>query len=63
MPFNEDVRYTSLTGYLRKQKLFSDGRADFTIHNGAQNRGWVRHFIHLSIQKLAWFDEDPQKKI
>ena len=63
MPFNEDVRYTSLTGYLRKQKVMNDGRADFTVHNGAQKRGWVRHFIHLSIQKLAWFDEDPQKKI
>lgn len=62
-PFNEDVRYTSLTGYLRKRKVLKDGRADFAICNGESSRGWQRHFIHLSIQKLAWFDEDPQKDI
>ena len=62
-PFNEDVRYTSLTGYLRKRKVVKDGRADFVLLHGESSRGWVRHFIHLSIQKLAWFDEDPQKEV
>mmetsp|Transcript_7194 Transcript_7194/g.15775 ORF Transcript_7194/g.15775 Transcript_7194/m.15775 type:complete len:746 (+) Transcript_7194:167-2404(+) len=62
-PFNEDVRYTSLTGYLRKRKVMKDGRAEFALMNGEHSRGWHRHFIHLSIQKLAWFDEDPQKRI
>lgn len=59
-PFNEAVRYTALTGYLRKQAVMTDGRAEWAIQHGASHRSWSRHFMHLSMKQLAWFDEDPQ---
>ena len=62
-PFNEAVRYSALTGYLRKKEVVSDGRAEFAIAHGESQRGWVRHFVHLSTKQLAWFDEDPQEAI
>jgi hypothetical protein len=62
-PFNEAVRYSALTGYLRKKEVVSDGRAEFAIAHGESQRGWVRHFVHLSMKQLAWFDEDPQEAI
>ena len=30
-PFNEEVRYTALTGYLRKKPVVTDGRAEFAV--------------------------------
>ena len=59
-PFNEEVRYTALTGYLRKKPVVTDGRAEFALLHGESQRGWSRHFCHLSMKQLAWFDEDPQ---
>ena len=59
-PFNEEVRYTALTGYLRKKPVVTDGRAEFALLHGESERGWARHFCHLSMKQLAWFDEDPQ---
>ena len=59
-PFNEAVRYTALTGYLRKKPVVTDGRAEFALLHGEPQRGWSRHFCHLSMKQLAWFDEDPQ---
>jgi len=62
-PFNESVRYTALTGYLRKKRVLTDGRAEFTLTHGESQRGWVRHFFHLSMKQLAWFDLDPKEAI
>ena len=62
MPFNDQVRYTALTGYLRKKSVVRDGRADFAISHGESVRGWVRHFFHLSMKQLAWFDQDPGER-
>ena len=59
-PFNESVRYTALTGYLRKKPVMSDGRAEWALLHGESQRGWSRHFCHLSMKQFAWFDEDPQ---
>ena len=59
-PFNEAVRYTALTGYLRKKPVVTDGRAEWALMHGESQRGWARHFCHLSMKQLAWFDEDPQ---
>mmetsp|Transcript_25546 Transcript_25546/g.64934 ORF Transcript_25546/g.64934 Transcript_25546/m.64934 type:complete len:396 (+) Transcript_25546:92-1279(+) len=59
-PFNEAVRYTAFTGYLRKKRLKTEGRAEFALAQGESQRGWARHFFHLSMKQLAWFDEDPQ---
>lgn len=54
------VRYTALTGYLRKKPVVTDGRAEWALLHGESQRGWSRHFCHLSMKQLAWFDEDPQ---
>ena len=62
-PFNEAVRYTALTGYLRKKPVYTDGRAEFALTHGESQRGWSRHFVHLSMKQLAWFDQDPQEAI
>jgi len=58
--FNEAVRYTALTGYLRKRPVVGDGRAEFALAHGESHRSWARHFFHLSLRQLAWFHEDPQ---
>jgi hypothetical protein len=98
-PFNEQVRYTALTGYLRKKPVLCDGRAEvrtspatpalaappiiaharhsarhsarpqtngfamctasaaacaqYALHHGESQRGWARHFCHLSMKQLA----------
>jgi len=59
--FNEAVRYTALTGYLRKRPVLMDGRAEFALAHGESHRSWARHFFHLSLRQLAWFHEDPQE--
>ena len=33
-PFNEDVRSSALTGYLRKKKVVRDGKVDFVLTHG-----------------------------
>ena len=38
-PFNEQVRYTALTGYLRKKKVVRDGHAEFSLAHGESQRG------------------------
>ena len=53
------VRYTALTGYLRKKPIVRAGRAEFAISHGESQRDWARHFFHLSMKQLAWFDQDP----
>eukprot|EP00325_Prymnesiales_sp_UTEX-LB-985_P003403 CAMPEP_0174705612 /NCGR_PEP_ID=MMETSP1094-20130205/8772_1 /TAXON_ID=156173 /ORGANISM="Chrysochromulina brevifilum, Strain UTEX LB 985" /LENGTH=664 /DNA_ID=CAMNT_0015903807 /DNA_START=139 /DNA_END=2133 /DNA_ORIENTATION=+ len=60
-PFQEAVRYTALTGYLRKKRVVRDGCAEFSLAHGESQRGWVRHYFHLTMKQLAWFDEDPQE--
>ena len=57
------MRYTALTGYLRKKAVVTDGRAEFTLLHGESQRGWARHFFHLSLKQFAWFDEDPQRSM
>ena len=59
-PFNEAVRYTALTGYLRKKPVVADGRAEWALLHGESQRGWSRHYVHLSMKQLAWFDEPPE---
>ena len=59
VPFNETVRYSALTGYLRKREVVSEGRAEFALAHGEPQRGYWRHFFQLSMKQLRWFEEDP----
>eukprot|EP00908_Phaeocystis_cordata_P024143 Transcript_6617.p1 GENE.Transcript_6617~~Transcript_6617.p1 ORF type:complete len:753 (-),score=278.29 Transcript_6617:199-2352(-) len=68
-PFNDEVRYTNLNGYLRKRLAVKDGgnpgksaggKADYAIQYGAARRGWHRHYIYVNLKWLAWFEEDPE---
>ena len=59
-PFNDNVRYTNLCGYLRKRRVVSDGGTEYALQYGAPRRGWHRHYIYLNLKLLAWFDSDPE---
>ena len=61
-PFNDEVRYTNLKGYLRKQTVVSDGKAEYALQYGEPRRGWHRHYIYLNLKVLAWFQVDPEDK-
>ena len=59
-PFNDEVRYTNLRGYLRKRRVVSDGGTEYALQYGAPRRGWHRHYIYTNLKLLAWFETDPE---
>jgi hypothetical protein len=59
-PFNDEVRYTNLRGYLRKRRVVSDGGTEYALQYGAPRRGWHRHYMYVNLKLLAWFEVDPE---
>ena len=62
-PYNEQVRYTALKGWLRKQKVRRGGHAEYALQYGTKSSGWYRHYVHLDEHRLAWFDGDPETEL
>ena len=72
-PFNDEVRYTNLKGYLRKRPVVKEvseddaagkpprGSVQHAIQYGAPRRGWHRHYIYVNLKWLAWFEHDPEE--
>ena len=59
-PFNDEVRYTNLRGYLRKRHVVTDGGTEHALQYGSPRRGWHRHYIYANLKLLAWFEVDPE---
>ena len=59
-PFNDEVRFTNLNGYLRKRRVVSAGGTEYALQYGAPRRGWHRHYMYLNINLLGWFEIDPE---
>ena len=59
-PFNDEVRYTNLRGYLRKRRVVSDGGTEYALQYGGARRGWHRHYMYVNLKLLAWFEVDPE---